>query len=98
VENLKVLLMVVVFIGCIYSAVLLRNFNPNLLRTVGGIFLIVFGALVLKYGDNKVDVDDGKMGRMMFRPENSAYLSKLWKWVVGVLSILGGASILSNKF
>ena len=97
ISNPIILGLVVLFIGCIYLAVWLSEYNRNIFEIVGGLFLVLFGGLVLKYGDKKINVDEGDVGRLFFPQRRSEFYSKLWKWVIGVLSIWEGLWLLFNK-
>jgi hypothetical protein len=61
-------------------------------KLIGGILLIVFGVVVLIYGDKKLNVDEGRIGRLFFPPSKSSFNSKIWKWFLGIISILAGIS------
>ena len=63
-------------------------------KIIGGILLIVFGVIVLIYGDKKLKVDEGQIGRLFFPPNKSDFNSKMWKWVLGGVSILAEISFM----
>ncbi len=85
------LLFVLVFIGAI---------NPKLLKLLVGIFLVSFGVAILIYGDKKLNVNEGRVGRFFF-PQVSI-LSKVvlfeQKWALGLLALFFGFAMLLSIF
>jgi steroid 5-alpha reductase family enzyme len=63
-------------------------------RMIIGILLIIFGVIVLIYGDRKLNVDEGNIGRFFFPSNKSNFISKLWKWSLGLVSISIGLSLM----
>ena len=89
---------VALLIGLEFLIVWLYSIDPKLLRIVGGVLFTVFGVVVLIYGDRKLKVDEGKIGRLFFAlPNKLGFYSAMWKWVLGLISIFVGVSLIFNR-
>jgi hypothetical protein len=62
---------------------------------IGGALLVIFGVVVLIFGDKKLNVKSGTVLKMV-SPRN--YPVGLIKWTIGLLSILAGLSFIRNYF
>ena len=65
----------------------------NLLAVLFGLFLVVLGIVIIKFGERRVDNNDRK-GSFILKLFSMGHVRvKLIKWAIGILSIWFGLSL-----
>ncbi len=104
-SNLKTSLIAVIqFIGILVLifggmglATWLIYIDERIAKYVGGLLLVVLGALVLIFGDKVINLNEGKIGKLFFPTDKSQFNSKMWKWVLGLFLMCAGTSLIFNR-
>jgi hypothetical protein len=68
--------------------------NPEIPKFICGLFISVFGVVAFFYGDKRINVDGGRIGRLFFLPKSSDLNSKLQKAALGLLFLCAGAILM----
>jgi len=85
---------VLLLMGLEFFVTWFYSVNPKLLKVTGGALLIIFGIMILIYGDKKLKINEGKIGKIIFSiPDRLNFFSTMWKWVLGLISIYVGISL-----
>ena len=57
---------VLLLMGLEFFVTWFYSVNPKLLKVTGGALLIIFGIMILIYGDKKLKINEGKIGKPEF--------------------------------
>jgi hypothetical protein len=68
--------------------------NPEIPKFICGLLIFLFGVFVFFYGDKRINVDGGRIGRLFFPPPSSDLNSKLQKSALGLLFLCVGAILM----
>jgi len=83
-------LIIVVFGLLVWSS----TFNPKIPKFICGLLISLFAIFILLCGDKKLNIAEGRMGRLFFPPKSSDLNSKLQKIAVGLVVLYVGASLM----
>jgi hypothetical protein len=89
------LIIIALLMGLEFLITWFYSVNPKFLKVLGGVVLVIFGIIVLIYGDRKLNMNEGKIGKIFFFiPGKLTFYSKMWKWTLGLVCIYVGISLL----
>lgn len=70
--------------------------NTSWSKIVLGSALVIFGVVIIIYGEKEVSPEKGPFRLSFYPSEYFSFLPKIWKWILGVLLMCVGIGLMTS--